>query len=190
VINIAVFASGSGTNFQAIADYFTGHQVIRIKLLLCNRPGAPVLERAAASNIPGIIFSRTELENTERIKDLLLENEIDFIVLAGFLLKIPDHILKGWPGRIINIHPALLPKYGGKGMYGLNVHRSVIQSGDRISGITIHMINDEYDKGSIIFQHACDVKKDDTPETLAARIHLLEHHWYPRVVEKLLLPVE
>jgi phosphoribosylglycinamide formyltransferase 1 len=188
VINIAVFASGSGTNFKAIADYFAGHQHITIRLLLCNRRQAPVLERAASLNIASYVFSREELENSEKISGVLVEYEIDFIVLAGFLLKIPELILKKWPERIINIHPALLPKYGGKGMYGLNVHKAVLKAGDRISGITIHMIDEKYDKGSIITQHTCDVKNDDTPETLAERIHQLEHYWYPRIIEKLLIP--
>ncbi len=187
VINIAVFASGSGTNFQALADYFSGHARIAIRLLLCNRQEAAVIERAAKAGIDHYVFSRHELENTGKVKDILVEYDIHFIVLAGFLLKIPGNILKAWPDRIVNIHPALLPKYGGKGMYGMKVHQSVIMSGERFSGITIHMINEEYDKGSIVSQHTCEVKKEDTAETLAERIHQLEHYWYPRIIEKLLL---
>jgi phosphoribosylglycinamide formyltransferase 1 len=187
VINIAVFASGSGTNFQALADYFAGHTRIRVKLLLCNRKHAPVLERAARANIDCYSFSRHELECTDRVMDILTQYNIDFIVLAGFLLKIPDNILRSWPDRIINIHPALLPKYGGKGMYGMNVHQAVLSSGDRVSGITIHMINEEYDKGNVVSRHTCEVRRDDTPESLAARVHKLEHYWYPRIIERLLV---
>ncbi len=186
VINIAVFASGSGTNFQSIVNYFSGHEYIRVNLLLCNRPGAAVLDRAANEGIDSLVFTRDELENSEKVLEILLEYNIHFIVLAGFLLKIPEKILRTFPGRIVNIHPALLPKYGGKGMYGMRVHEAVLSSGDRFSGITIHMVNDEYDKGSIISQHTCEVKPDDTPQALAARIHELEHYWFPRVIEKLL----
>ncbi len=187
MINIAVFASGSGTNFQAIADYFSGHSEISVKLLLSNRENAYALERAARANIDTFVFSRQELDNTDRVPSVLKKYDIHFIALAGFLLRIPENILRGWPDRIVNIHPALLPKYGGKGMYGMRVHQAVIDAGDRFSGITIHMINEEYDKGSSVFQHTCEVKKDDNPESLAARIHQLEHYWYPRIIERLLL---
>lgn len=187
MINIAVFASGSGTNFQSIVNYFAGHKDIRVQLLLCNRQEAAVLERAEKAGIPRIVFTRHELEETSRVSDVLDEHKIHFIVLAGFLLKIPDSILESFPDRIVNIHPALLPKYGGKGMYGMKVHKAVIDSGDSISGITIHMVNEEYDKGSIVSQHSCEVKPDDTPVTLADRIHELEHYWYPRIIEKLLV---
>ncbi len=187
MINIAVFASGSGTNFQAIADYFSNSEQIAVKLLLCNKPGAPVLNRARQLGISAHVFSRHELEETGKVVEILKEHDIDFIALAGFLLRIPVNILRAWPEAIVNIHPALLPKYGGKGMYGMRVHQAVIESGDRFSGITIHMINEEYDKGSIISQHTCLVKADDTPEALASRIHELEHYWYPRIIEKLLV---
>ncbi len=186
MINIAVFASGSGTNFKSIVNYFSGHEYIRVRLLLCNRPGAMVLGRAANEGIDSLVFTRDDLENSEKVLNFLLDYDIHFIVLAGFLLKIPDKIIKTFPDRIVNIHPALLPKYGGKGMYGIRVHEAVISSGDRFSGITIHMVNEEYDKGNIISQHTCEVKPHDTPQTLASRIHKLEHYWYPRVIEKLL----
>ncbi|MFP4366184.1 MAG: phosphoribosylglycinamide formyltransferase [Bacteroidales bacterium] len=187
MINIAVFASGSGTNFQALVDYFSDNRDINISLLLCNRPGAMVLERAERAGIKNFVFTRQELENTSVVKDIMESHNIHFIVLAGFLLKIPKNILETWSDRIVNIHPALLPKYGGKGMYGMKVHKAVIESGDRFSGITIHMINEEYDKGNIVSQHTCEVREDDTPESLAGRIHELEHYWYPRIIEKLLV---
>ncbi|MGF1585216.1 MAG: phosphoribosylglycinamide formyltransferase [Bacteroidales bacterium] len=187
MINIAVFASGSGTNFQSIVNYFSGHKEICVRLLLCNRKTAPVLERASESGIPYIVFSSHELEHTDKVLKALNSYQIHFIILAGFLLKIPNSILDVYPEGIVNIHPALLPKYGGRGMYGLHVHQAAISSGDRFSGITIHMINEEYDKGNIISQHTCEIRPDDTPQSLAERIHKLEHYWYPRIIEKLLI---
>lgn len=183
--NIAVFASGSGTNFQAIADYFAGHEHINIRLLLCNRPGAMVLKRAEDAGIDTLVFSRDDLVGSGRVLEKLLGTGCNFIVLAGFLWKIPVNIIRAYPDSIVNIHPALLPKFGGKGMYGIRVHEAVISEGEKFSGITIHMVNEEYDKGEIISQHTCDVRDDDTPETLAARIHELEHYWYPRIIERL-----
>lgn len=187
MINIAVFASGSGTNFQSIVNYFSGHKEISVRLLLCNRKSAPVLERAAKYGIPSIVFSSQELDNTDKVLTGLDNYHIHFIVLAGFLLKIPNNILDAYPEGIVNIHPALLPKFGGRGMYGLHVHQAAISSGDRFSGITIHMINEEYDKGSIVSQHTCEIRPDDIPQSLAERIHKLEHYWYPRIIEKLLV---
>jgi phosphoribosylglycinamide formyltransferase 1 len=186
VINIAVFASGSGTNFESIVEYFSGHGEIRVNLLLCNRKGAKVLERAARAGIDCFVFDKAELENPESILEVLNKYDIHFIVLAGFLLMIPEQILRAFPDAIVNIHPALLPKHGGKGMFGMNVHEAVLASGDRFSGITIHMVNEEYDKGEIISQHTCEILPDDTPRRLAERIHQLEHYWYPRIIEKLL----
>jgi phosphoribosylglycinamide formyltransferase 1 len=187
VINIAVFASGSGTNFESLVNYFQNHNHISIKLLLCNRKGAPVLERAARSGIESLVFTEDDLVNSSRVLEALTAHNIHFIVLAGFLLKIPKSILEAYPDGVINIHPALLPKFGGKGMYGKRVHEAVLSSGDRFSGITIHMVNEDYDKGSTVSQHTCEIMKDDTPHTLADRIHRLEHYWYPRVIEKLLI---
>lgn len=188
MINIAVFASGSGTNFEAVVRYFSNHDYIGVKLLLCNRPDAAVIDRAGRADIESFIFTRDELEKTDKVAEVLMRRHIHFIVLAGFLLRIPERILEAFPDRIVNIHPALLPKYGGKGMYGNRVHEAVLASGDTVSGITIHMVDEEYDKGNIVSQHTCEVSKDDTPETLASRIHKLEHYWYPRVIEKLLEP--
>jgi phosphoribosylglycinamide formyltransferase 1 len=187
VINIAIFASGSGTNFQSIVNYFAGHKEISVKLLLCNRKTATVLDRASKSGIPYFVFTSQELDNSDKVLRVLNDSNIHFIVLAGFLLKIPKNILDAYPEGIVNIHPALLPKYGGRGMYGLHVHQAAISSGDRFSGITIHMINEEYDKGSIVSQHTCEISDDDTPASLAERIHKLEHFWYPRIIEKLLI---
>ncbi len=182
--NIAIFASGNGSNAQRIAEYFTDSPDVNICLILSNNPTANVLNRAEALNIPSFVFTASELNESSIVLDKLRECEVDFIVLSGFLLLIPTTILEAWDRKIINIHPALLPKYGGKGMYGNNVHKAVIESGDRESGITIHYVNSNYDEGDIIYQTRCPVMRNDTPDTLAARIHPYEYEFYPQVIEK------
>jgi len=183
---IAIFASGSGTNAQRIIEYFKGHSFISVDLILSNNPEAFVLTRAKSAGIPTVIFTRKEFYETERVLTILKERKITFIVLAGFLWLIPDYLLHEYSGKIVNIHPALLPKYGGKGMYGMRVHESVIKSLDKESGITIHMVNEKYDDGQIIFQSRCKVEPEDTPETLAQKVHALEYEHYPRLIESLL----
>lgn len=182
--SIALFASGNGTNAQRIIEFFTGHPSIEVSLVLCNKPDAFVIERARNLHVPAIVFSRKEFYESELILGILKEYHIDFIVLAGFLWLVPNYLLDAYPGRIINIHPALLPRYGGKGMYGHHVHESVIRNKDSESGITIHHVNGRYDEGNIIFQAKCPVLPDDTPETLASRIHDLEYQYFPLVIEK------
>ena len=181
--NIAILASGSGSNAQRISEYFTGHPTVRVKLILSNNPGAYVLTRALSLGIPSEVFNRDSFYNSDDILRMLKQYNISFIVLAGFLWLIPLSILEAFPGRIVNIHPALLPKYGGKGMYGQKVHEAVIKAGDRESGISIHYVNEHYDEGDIIFQARCPVMPDDTAESLAGRIHELEYEHYPRVIE-------
>jgi phosphoribosylglycinamide formyltransferase 1 len=183
---IAIFASGNGSNTQRICEYFSNHPSVRVGLILSNRPDAFVLERARRLGIPAEVFSREELYKTDKVPLLLEKYEIDFLVLAGFLWLVPANLIEGYSGRIVNIHPALLPKYGGKGMYGHHVHEAVLASGDAESGITIHYIDDHYDEGQIIFQARCPVEPDDTPDTLAARIHILEHRYFPEVIERVL----
>jgi phosphoribosylglycinamide formyltransferase-1 len=185
--NIAIFASGSGTNAENIAEYFKGNPHVCIKLILSNRPDAYVLKRAEKFDIPTFIFNRRQFNQTEDVLNVLKENRISLIVLAGFLWLVPVHILKAYPNRIINIHPALLPKYGGKGFYGSVVHEAVIRSGDKESGITIHYVNEIYDSGQIIFQARCAVEPGDTPESLAHKVHQLEYKYFPGVIEKMLL---
>ena len=185
-MNVAIFASGNGSNAQRIIEYFSGNTFIKIALVLSNKEDAYVLSRAEKLNIPSFTFSSAELKNSSVILNKLKEFEIGFIVLAGFMIKIPDLLIKEYPGRIINIHPALLPKHGGKGMFGEYVHKAVIDAGEKESGITIHYVNESYDEGKIIFQVKCDVDKKDTPETLAAKIHKLEHYHYPRIIEKVI----
>ncbi len=182
---IAIFASGSGTNAQAIAEYFKNSEHIKISCILSNHQDAYVLERSKMLEIPSYTFNRDEYYNSTKVLQILEKNSVDFIILAGFMWLIPEYLLRAFPNRIVNIHPALLPKYGGKGMYGMHVHQAVISNGEKESGITIHYVNERYDEGNIIFQARCSVRPDDTPETLAQRIHHLEHENYPRVIEEL-----
>jgi len=168
-------------------EYFTGHAEVRVGLVVCNRPGAGVIERAAAKGVPLLLIGKERFFSGDAYFPELEAAGIDFLVLAGFLWKVPLPLIDAFPRRIVNIHPALLPKFGGKGMYGQYVHQSVLHAGEVESGITIHYVDAHYDSGDIIFQTACPVLEGDTPETLAARIHSLEHLHYPRVIESLLV---
>ena len=181
---IAIFASGNGSNAQRIIEYFRGHASISVNLVLTNKPDAFVLTRVEKLGVPAMVFDRSTFYESNRIPELLMKKNIDFLVLAGFLWLIPQNILSSYPGRIINIHPALLPKYGGKGMYGMKVHETVIASGDTESGITIHFVNENYDEGSIIFQAKCAISAQDTLENLAEKIHQLEYRYFPEVIER------
>ena len=183
---IAVFASGNGSNAQRIAEYFAGSGLLEISAIYCNNPNAYVLERAMLLEIPSVVFNKDDFYNTTLILDDLKGREIDWIVLAGFLWLIPESVLRAFPQRIINIHPALLPAYGGKGMFGMKVHQAVIASGEKESGITIHYVNEHYDKGDIIYQARCPIINEDTSETLAAKIHGLEYELFPVVIGKLI----
>ncbi len=182
---IAIFASGSGTNAEAIANYFKDHPSVKIGLILSNNPNAFVLERAKKLNIPSIVFNREQFHSS--ILTSLKEYEITHIVLAGFLWLIPSALIANYPDKIINIHPALLPKYGGKGMYGMKIHELVRSSNETETGITIHLINEKYDEGPILFQGKFDVTDADTPEQIALKVHQLEHSWYPKIIEKWIL---
>jgi phosphoribosylglycinamide formyltransferase 1 len=183
---IAIFASGSGTNAQRIIEHFANKDVAAIKLVLSNVKDAYVLERAKQLQVPAQVFTREEFYHSDKIQQILNTNNIDIIVLAGFLWLLPASLIKLFPNRIINIHPALLPKYGGKGMYGHHVHEAVITNQEKESGITIHYVNENYDEGNIIFQAKCPVKPSDTPDSLAERIHELEHKHFPLVIEEVL----
>lgn len=185
MINIAIFASGNGSNAEAIARYFTESNTIKVKCVLSNRQNAGVHQRMATLGIPSHTFSKEEWTEAHKIVDFLKKEEIGLIVLAGFLAKIENPIISAFEGHIINIHPSLLPKYGGKGMWGHHIHETVIAAGETKSGITIHMVTDKIDGGKILFQASCEVLPDDTPETLAARIHTLEHFHYPRIIEQM-----
>ncbi len=185
--NIAIFASGSGTNAENIIEYFSNKKSGKVTLILSNRREAFVLKRAAAHNINAVFFDHNDFYASGKVLDLLISSKIDFIVLAGFLWLIPENILKEFEGRIINIHPALLPGYGGKGMFGEKVHQAVIGNHESESGITIHYVNRFYDEGNIIFQTRCKVEPSDTPDSLASRIHALEYEYYPKVIEDLII---
>lgn len=183
---IAIFASGNGSNAQRIIEHFRDHSDIRVALIISNKADAYVLERAKNEGIPAFVFSRQEFIQGEAILELLRREQIDFIVLAGFLLLVPPALIAAYPKRIINIHPALLPNYGGKGMYGDRVHEAVLAARETESGITIHYVNENYDEGDIILQASCPVLAGDTIESLATRIHKMEHELFPRTIEKLL----
>ena len=187
---IAIFASGSGSNAENIIQYFAQKPQFCVKSVFCNVPDAYVLERAKKYRIPTFVFNREEFRNPDKVVRQLQEQEIDFIVLAGFLWLMPSFITAAWPNKIVNIHPALLPAYGGKGMYGHHVHEAVIAAGEKESGITIHYVNDHYDQGAIIFQAKCPVLPTDTPDDLAARIHELEYRYFPEIIEKTILNTE
>jgi phosphoribosylglycinamide formyltransferase 1 len=181
---IAIFASGAGSNAAKIIDYFRNHQTVSVALVVCNKPGAGVISIAEKENIPVLIIDKEQFFRGDGYVPVLRSKNIVFIVLAGFLWKIPSTILSAYSNSIINIHPALLPKYGGKGMYGQNVHASVLSSGDQETGITIHYVDEHYDNGDVIFQEKCKVSPTDTPETLAEKVHQLEHQHFPRVIEQ------
>ena len=183
---IALFASGSGSNVQKIAEYFQDKPEVKIVLILCNNPKAGVLERAKNLAIPSKVFDKKTFFDTREILDLLINHEVELVVLAGFLWKIPDYLIAGFPKKMINIHPALLPKYGGKGMYGMHVHQAVYNAQEKESGITIHYVNDQYDEGEVIFQTHCELSPQDSPEEIAQKVQQLEHKYFPKVIEELL----
>ena len=183
---IAIFASGNGSNAQNISDYFADNENIKISLILTNNKESYVLERAKKLKIPAVYFDKKDFYLSENVLNKLQSFQIDFIVLAGFLWLIPKNLIQNFPNRIINIHPALLPKYGGKGMFGMKVHEAVKKSGDAETGITIHFVNDKYDEGEVIFQVKVKVEKSDSVEDIAAKIHKLEYEHFPRVIEELL----
>ncbi|MDO8999451.1 MAG: phosphoribosylglycinamide formyltransferase [Bacteroidota bacterium] len=187
MINAAIFASGEGTNAENLFNYFANDPRIKIKLVVTNKDDAGIIARAEKHKKNVQIISKAALENyTDKFIEFLKVENIDLIILAGFLIKIPEAFIKAFPNKIINIHPALLPNYGGKGMYGLNVHKAVINNKDVESGITIHFVNEEYDKGEIILQAKCLVDVNDTPELLAKKIQTLEYEYLPKAIEKFL----
>ena len=186
VTHIAIFASGAGSNAQQIINRFANHPLVKVALIVCNKPGAGVLNIASSHNIPYVVINKERFFNTDAYLPELQKHRIDFIVLAGFLWKVPAALIAAYPQKIINIHPALLPNYGGKGMYGHFVHEAVIANKEKQSGITIHYVDEQYDHGQIIMQATCDITGSDTPETLAQKIHQLEHRHFPEVVAQLL----
>ena len=187
MINLAVFASGAGSNAKKIIEHFRHHPDVRVALIACNKQGAGVLDIAKTAGIPYLLIEKEFFFRGDAYVPDLQKSGIHWVILAGFLWKLPTALLTAYPGRIINIHPALLPDYGGKGMYGGFVHQAVLDAKEAQSGITIHYVDEHYDHGDVIFQASCSVEKEDTPETLATKVHQLEHQHYPKVIEDVAL---
>ncbi|MFN3967547.1 phosphoribosylglycinamide formyltransferase [Flavobacterium sp.] len=184
---ILLFASGAGSNVENIIQYFKNNDNISVVGIFTNNLHAKVLEKAKHHNIPSLVFNKTEL-NDGFVLEKINEHQPDLIVLAGFLLKFPEHIVAAYPNKIINIHPALLPKYGGKGMYGMNVHQAILENKEKETGITIHYVNEHYDEGEFIFQHNINIEECDSPEAIAAKVQSLEHEHFPKVIAQLITP--
>ncbi len=183
---IAIFASGSGTNAEKIVEYFLENKQVEVTLILTNNSTAGVIERAKRLQIPVVLFDKKLFVDSLKIVQLLQNQKIDLVVLAGFMMLVPQSMVRAFPDKIINIHPALLPKFGGKGMYGHHVHEAVVAAGETESGITIHYVNEHYDDGAIIFQASCSILPTDNANDVASRVHVLEHHHYPTVIARLL----
>lgn len=183
-VRLAILGSGNGTNAQQISEYFAGRTDVEVACIIYNKRDAYIAQRARNLGIEEHYFGRKDFYENGAVLDYLREKQADWVILAGFLWLVPEPILAAYPGRVINIHPALLPKYGGKGMYGHHVHEAVVAAGERESGITIHTVDQHYDRGTTLFQAHCTVTPDDTPDTLAAKIHLLEKEHFPRVIDE------
>lgn len=181
---IIIFASGSGTNAENIMNYFNNSKEVEVTYVVTNNAEAYVIERAKKFDVPAKILEKGELRSEEF--RIFLNKNADFIVLAGFLMKVPDQIVADFPSKMVNIHPALLPKYGGKGMYGMHVHKAVVENKEKISGITIHYVNEHYDEGAIIFQQSIEVSPQDEPEDVANKIHDLEQAYFPGIIDELI----
>lgn len=186
-IQLAILASGNGTNAQQISEFFSGRNDVNVNVIIYNKRDAYVATRAQKLNIDSHYFNRHDFFETDNVLSFLKDRHIDYIILAGFLLLVPENLLEAYPNRIINIHPALLPNYGGKGMYGHHVHEAVISNHEPVSGITIHIVDKHYDRGTTLFQAKCLINANDTADTLAAKIHLLEKEYFPRVIEAIVL---
>ena len=184
--NIAIFASGNGTNAENIIRYFQNSELVNVELVLANKETAFVLERARSLNVPFAYMGKAEWTEGTAVLSLLEGRKIDFIVLAGFLARVPDCILHAYPNKIINIHPSLLPKFGGKGMYGDRVHEAVVAAGEAETGITIHYLNERFDEGEIVVQYKCPVLPQNTAADVAKKVHALEYEYYPKVIDRLL----
>ena len=183
---IAIFASGSGSNAENIIRYFSDNKDVKVVLVLSNQSRSGVLIRAQLHNIPTFIFTKDDLNERTKVYDVLKDYNASMIVLAGFLLKIPLYMIEAYPNSILNIHPALLPKYGGKGMYGMNVHTAVVENKEEKTGITIHYVNENYDEGAIIFQATCDIDEHDLPEDVKTKVQALELRHFPSVIESII----
>lgn len=184
VIRLAILGSGNGTNAQQITEYFAGRQDVEVACIIYNKKDAYIAERARNLGVEARYFGRKDFYETSAVLDYMRAKQVDWVILAGFLWLMPEAILKAYPNHVINIHPALLPAYGGKGMYGHHVHEAVVANHETESGITIHIVDEHYDRGTTLFQARCAVTPDDTPDTLAAKIHLLEKEYFPQVIDR------
>lgn len=184
MIRLALFASGAGSNVYNIIQHFSHNQNIEVSAVLSNKEEAGALNHAKNAGIDTLVFDKNDFTNTNKVYSYLSEKNIDFIVLAGFLWKVPSSLIENYVGKIINVHPALLPSYGGKGMYGMNVHKTVVEAKESESGITIHQVNENYDEGAIIARFTCELEKDESPESLAQKIHKLEKMHFPSTIEE------
>ena len=185
--NIAIFASGTGSNARKIVEYFQDSDQITVSLIISNKSTAPVLQMAANYEIPTLVLNRKEFYETTNILKKIHAYNVDYLILAGFLWLIPQYLVQSFKNQIVNIHPALLPKYGGAGMYGMNVHKAVKEAGEKESGMTIHFVNEKYDEGAIIFQAKCLLEEKDTPEDIARKVLNLEHEYFPKTIESIIL---
>lgn len=184
--NIAIFASGNGTNCENIIRYFENSETVCVAIVVCNNKSAQVIKRAEKFGVPVEIVNKEGIKDSSRVLPLLADHNISHIILAGFMLLLPDYLTEAYKDRIVNIHPSLLPKYGGKGMYGDNVHKAVKENGEKESGITIHLVNNEYDKGQILKQYTTPLSPEDSADDIARKVHALEYEHYPEVIEQLL----
>ncbi|HMQ47971.1 MAG TPA: phosphoribosylglycinamide formyltransferase [Saprospiraceae bacterium] len=187
MVNIAVFASGTGSNARKIVEYFKGNPNIQVTIIVCNNAKAPVLQFAAETGIEQLVINKTYFYDSRAILEDFKQRGIGFIVLAGFLWLVPDYLVKAYERRMLNIHPALLPRYGGKGMFGMHVHQAVKAASEKESGISIHYVNEFYDDGDILFQKACILEPDDEPEDIARKVQQLEHQYYAPIIEQAIL---
>lgn len=185
MIHIAIFASGSGSNAEQIHNYFKDNDLVKVSLIVCNNSKAFVIKRAEQLGLESIVIDKNSFYKSDLLINQLAQKKIDWIVLAGFLWLIPENLIAAYPDKIINIHPSLLPSYGGKGMYGKNVHKAVKENNERQTGMTIHLVNAEYDKGRIIFQAACDIEEQDNVDDIAQKVNKLEHQYYSKVIDAL-----
>ncbi len=183
--NIAIFASGTGSNAKKIVEYFSQKTGVNVSLVVSNNPSAKVLEMAKDKGVPTLLVTRKEFYGNKDILKIFNKYSVDYVVLAGFLWLVPTYLVKAYGNRMVNVHPALLPKFGGKGMYGMNVHKAVKKAGEKESGITIHFVNEQYDDGSIVFQKSCRLTDDDTPQSIADKVLSLEHRYFPIIIDKL-----
>lgn len=181
---IAIFASGSGTNAENIIQFFKDSDEVKVVLVLTNNPEAGVIKRVRKLNVPSLVFNKQNFAKEDTVVNILENNQIDWVILAGFLWLVPQNLVHAFSNKIINIHPALLPKYGGKGMWGNHVHEAVVQNKETESGITIHLVNEHYDQGKVLFQANCQVKPQDTADDVAQKIHTLEYEHFPKIIQK------